>query len=84
MVDDSLVALWCEKEAGLPPPVVGLVQEPLADLEEGWPVIRNQMPTVRHEVKQDVRTVLRPLHLVPVLHVLHDLHIREMKIIVFC
>ena len=70
---DCLVPLWSEEEAGLPPPVVGLVQEPLADLEEGWSVIRHQVPAVRHQIKQNVWTVLRPLHLVTILHVLHHL-----------
>ena len=73
LVDDGLLALRCEEEAGGSPPVVGLVQQPLADLEEGGPLVRQNVPAVAHQVKHDVVTVLRPLHLVSILDIFHDL-----------
>lgn len=73
MVDDGLLALWSEEEAGGSPPVVGLALQPLADLEEGGPLVREDVPAVAHQVKHDVVTVLWPLHFVTILDIFHDL-----------
>ena len=73
LVDNGFSSLWSEEEAGLPPPVVCTVQQFLADLKEcrslGW----LPLPTVQHQFKQNIRTVLWSVHLVATLDISHNL-----------
>ena len=45
----------------------------ITHLKEGGSLIGEEVPAVGHEVEHDIVTVLRPLHLVTVLDILHDL-----------
>ena len=73
LVDDGLSTLWSVEERCPPEPLTGVPHQPLADLEEGWALVRKDVPTLGHQLEQNVRTVVRPLHLVPLLDVLHHL-----------
>ena len=75
LVDDGLPPLRSEEERCPPEPLVGVPHQSLADLQEGRPLVRDNVPTLGHQVEQNVRTVVWPLHLVSLLDVLHDLRI---------
>ena len=75
LVDDGLPPLRSEEERCPPEPLVGVPHQSLADLQEGGPLVRDNVPTLGHQVEQNVRAVVWPLHLVSLLDVLHDLRI---------
>lgn len=81
LIDDGLSTLRSEEERCPPEPLVGVGDQSLADLEEGWSLVRDNVPTLGHQVKQNVGTVVRSLHLVSLLDVLHHLRTVFIKLL---
>ena len=84
LIDDGLPALRSVEERSLSEPLIGLSHQSLTDLEECWSLVWDDVPALRHQLAEDVRAVVRPLHFVALLDVLHNLRtgVRSGKIIV--